>query len=81
MTYQLPSIFPDIHQDNLIICCTDVGSQKPFMVIAGNAIPDLHVVGAACSAQCLPLYRYDAKGNRIDNITDWGLTQFQTHYK
>lgn len=80
MTYQLPSIFPDIHKDNSIICCTDAGSQKPFMAIASGVVPDLHVVGAACSAQCLPLYRYDETGNCIDNITDWGLTQFQTHY-
>jgi predicted helicase len=29
----------------------------------------------------LPLYRYDETGNRIDNITDWGLTQLQIHYK
>jgi len=81
MTYQLPSIFPDIYKNNLIICCTDAGSQKPFMTIASNAVSDLHAVGAASSAQCLPLYRYDQNGNRIDNITDWGLTQFQTHYK
>ena len=30
--------------------------------------------------QCLPLYRYDKKGNRIDNITDWGLQQFVEQY-
>ncbi|XGB43295.1 MAG: DNA methyltransferase [Nodosilinea sp. LVE1205-7] len=74
-------IFGDkLNQANISICVTDVGSQKPFMAIASNVVPDLHVVGAACSAQCLPLYRYDENGNRIDNITDWSLTQFQTHY-
>jgi len=31
-------------------------------------------------AQCLPLYRYDKSGNRLENITNWGLTQFRTHY-
>lgn len=31
-------------------------------------------------SQCLPLYRYTATGERIDNITDWGLQQFQNHY-
>ena len=35
---------------------------------------------AAGGTQCLPLYRYDANGNRIDNITDWGLQQFQVRY-
>ena len=28
----------------------------------------------------MPLYRYDTKGNRTDNITDWGLAQFVAHY-
>jgi predicted helicase len=28
----------------------------------------------------LALYRYDQEGNRHDNITDWGLSQFQEHY-
>ncbi|MDB9326330.1 DNA methyltransferase, partial [Nodularia spumigena CS-590/02] len=31
--------------------------------------------------QCLPLYRYDKEGKRIDNITDWGLKQIQSHYQ
>ncbi|MFM6269156.1 MAG: type ISP restriction/modification enzyme, partial [Dolichospermum sp.] len=43
--------------------------------------PDLHLNGAACGTQCLPLYRYDKEGKRIDNITDWGLKQIQTHYQ
>ncbi|OGU72517.1 MAG: DNA methyltransferase [Ignavibacteria bacterium RBG_16_34_14] len=29
----------------------------------------------------VPLYRYHKIKNKIDNITDWGLEQFQTHYK
>jgi predicted helicase len=78
MTYQMPTIFPSSDAENLSIFCTDVGTQSPFMVTATNCIPDLHLVGTA--AQCLPLYRYDENGNRIDNITNWGLTQFQTHY-
>lgn len=28
----------------------------------------------------LPLYRYNEAGERFDNITDWGLNQFQTFY-
>lgn len=79
MTYQMFEVFPNGKTDNLSIFCTDVGTQSPFMVTATNRIPDLHLVGTA--AQCLPLYRYDEKGDRIDNITDWGLTQFQTHYQ
>ena len=36
---------------------------------------------AAGGTQCLPLYRYEANGDRLDNITDWGLQQFQKHYQ
>jgi predicted helicase len=79
MTYQMPTIFPNSEADNLAIFCTDVGTQSPFMVTATNCIPDLHLVGTA--AQCLPFYRYDENGNRIDNITDWGLEQFRRHYQ
>lgn len=79
MTYQMFDVFPNGKIDNLSIFCTDVGTQSPFMVTATNRIPDLHLVGTA--AQCLPLYHYDENGDKIDNITDWGLTQFQTHYQ
>ena len=75
----MPVIFPNGEVDNVAIFCTDVGTQSPFMVTVTNCVPDLHLVGTA--AQSFPLYRYDNNGNRIDNITDWGLTQFQTHYK
>ncbi len=47
------------------------------MTLASRDIPDLHLVGAACGTQCLPLYRYTAAGDRVDNITDWALAQFQ----
>ncbi len=77
MQYQIPAIFPS-GKENVAIYCTDAGTQSPFMVVSISQIPDSHLVGT--TAQCLPLYRYDEKGDRIDNITDWGLTQFQTHY-
>jgi predicted helicase len=80
MTYQLPSIFPDAASDNLVICFTGAGSEKPFMCLVTDKLPDLHLVGAGSSTQCLPLYRYTAEGERVDNITDWALAQFRQHY-
>ena len=76
--YDMYGYHSALKNENYVICCTDVGTQSPFMVTATSCIPDLHLVGTA--AQCLPLYRYDKDGNCIDNITDWGLTQFQTQY-
>lgn len=58
------------------------GVTKPFSVLAANTIMDLNSLSpAAGGCQCLPRYRYDKDGNRLDNITDWGLRQFTTHYE
>ncbi len=70
-------IFYSQNSENQLIAVTN-HTQIPFLVQAANCIPALDVGGRP--TQCLPLYRYDKNGNRIDNITDWGLTQFQTHY-
>lgn len=80
MLYQQPSIFPFEGQENLAICLSDPTSQKPLLVSAVDAVPDYHFVGAAAGANCLPRYRYTVSGERVDNITDWGLAQFTNHY-
>ncbi|CCI30606.1 type ISP restriction/modification enzyme [Microcystis sp. T1-4] len=78
MTYQWFNIFNN--EFNNIIIGLNVGSDK-FVSLVSN-----HIIDLACllvsggSTQCLPLYYYDKEGNRIDNITDWGLQQFQKHY-
>jgi predicted helicase/very-short-patch-repair endonuclease len=80
--YQTPLIFGQNGElENKVMIFTDAGSQKPFMVGSSSIVSDLHFVGAACGSQNLPLYRYDAAGNRQDNITDWGLNQFRKYYK
>ena len=79
-----PLIFPipEIEAENQVICLTDKGSEKPFMILMSNQLTDLHIVGPGCSAQCFPFYTYDEDGtNRRENITDWALTAFRTHYK
>ncbi|MFM6606360.1 MAG: type ISP restriction/modification enzyme, partial [Dolichospermum sp.] len=75
--YQQDYIFKLGQEDNNMVICVNIGN-KPFNVLVTNSIPDLHFTG---DSQCLPLYRYDKEGNRIDNITDWGLKQIQTHYQ
>lgn len=81
MTYQIPNIFPTPNHKNYVIVFMGQPEAKPFCVIATNLVPDLNCISPASGGtQCLPLYRYDESGNRIDNITDWGLGQFQAHY-
>ena len=50
---------------------------KAFYVLATDKLVDYHFTG---DTQCLPLYRYTDTGERVSNITDWGLRQFREHY-
>nr|MBA2733893.1 N-6 DNA methylase [Acidobacteriota bacterium] len=68
-------------KENRFIHYTDASSQKPFMCLASKLIADLHFVGAAAGTMSLPLFVYNEEGQQTENITDWGLQQFQTHYK
>ncbi|MCA2812965.1 MAG: N-6 DNA methylase [Microcystis sp. M090S1] len=62
---------------NSVIYFSGTPLSKPFQVLTSNCPVDYHFIG---DTLCLPLYRYEKEGNRIDNITDWGLQQFQKHY-
>jgi predicted helicase len=62
---------------NSVIYFSGTPLSKPFQVFASNDSANYDFLE---KTQCLPLYRYDKEGNRIDNITDWGLQQFQSHY-
>ena len=74
--YQMPQIFPhDSESDNKLISFCVI--HKAFYALAANKVVDLHYTG---DTQCLPLYRYTAEGERVSNITEWGLHQFQERY-
>ncbi|RKZ76169.1 MAG: DNA helicase, partial [Candidatus Parabeggiatoa sp. nov. 1] len=57
---QLPRIFPtpNTETENQVICVSDKGSEKPFMVLVSQQFVDLHLVGAGSSTQCFPFYTY-----------------------
>ena len=75
-TYQLPSMFPRGSEAwNQVICLCRNG--KDFYALATKYLPDYHFTG---DSDCLPLYRYTADGERVSNITEWGLRQFREHY-
>jgi predicted helicase len=79
--HRLPYFFPTpaTEQENCVICVSGIGSNKPFMALMCNVIPCLDILE---KTQCFPFYTYDPDGtNRRENITDWALAQFQTHYQ
>ncbi len=74
--YQMPNVFPHgVEAENELICVCRNG--KDFYVLATSLLPDYHLTG---DSDCLPLYRYTADGERVSNITEWGLQQFREHY-
>ena len=77
MQYQLPEIFfSGAKGENRAICFCVNG--KAFYVLAAEQTLDYHLTG---DSQCLPLYRYTTDGERVCNITDWGIRQFNDHYR
>ena len=75
-----PSIFPTsvAESENRVICVGGYG-RKEFAVLMSQCIPDVNLYGDP--QQSFPFYIYDEDGtNRQENITDWALAEFRTHY-
>lgn len=89
--YKIPSLFPTINTENLVICVSGVGVTKDFSCIITDKIPDLELIG---KSQCFPLYWYKKNQaielnlfssvgedyKRHDAITDWILHQFRDRF-
>ena len=74
-----PFIFPtpEAETENRVIWLK-VGREWPMFGLMVNGFPDRLPQGGS---QCFPFYTYDEDGtNRRENITDWALENFRTHY-
>ena len=74
--YQLPQIFRDgaADENKVMVFCLN---NQQFFVLAAGGVFDLHFTGDGWG---LPVYRYTPDGERVSNITQWGLRQFREHY-
>jgi predicted helicase len=81
---QVLKLFPVPHANdpagNPCIVVTDPTAMKPWLVCGVDKVPDLHYVGAAAGAVCLPLNGIESD-RKQDNITDWALKKFKDRYK
>ena len=68
----------DLNQSNKAICFSGLSSTKPFQVLATDKLSGFDLLE---KTQCLPLYRYTEDGERVSNITDWGLERINAHYR
>jgi predicted helicase len=79
--YQFPKIFPTVatEQENQVICSGGYG-RKNFAVFVSNCMVDLNFYGDP--QQSFSFYTYSEDGHqRQENITDWALTEYRTHYQ
>ena len=77
-----PSIFPisETEKENRVICVPSKGGRTDFWCYLTNVIPNLAITSIDGN-QCFPFYTYNEDGsNRRENITDWALSKFRTHY-
>ncbi len=68
----------DLAQPNRAICFSGIASQKPFTALATSFLCSLDSLE---KTQCLPLYRYMPEGERVSNITEWGIRRINDHYR
>ena len=75
-------IFPEPKAENQLLAVTDVGYRADtYALLIADRIVDLHLCSTLDAYQCFPFYVYNEDGtNRRENITDWALDQFRTHY-
>ena len=76
--------FPDeqSESENQCIISSDIGYRaNSLSALITHCIAEAHLCASTDSHQCFPFYTYDQDGsNRRENITDWALDQFRSHY-
>ena len=77
--YQIPQVFPhELPVYNKVICYSGLASNKPFSVLATDKVFGHDTLE---KTQCLPMYRYTEDGERVSNITQWGIDRINGHYR
>jgi len=81
MPYQTPLLFGDGNIRNPAITVMGDSSGKPYFCLAIDTVPDFNFVSPASGGtQTLALFRINAGGKKVDNVTDWALEQFTWQY-
>lgn len=79
MRYQLDAVFRS--SDDPTIAFLSVFATHEMSALAVREVFDYGLLKKGNGGtQSLPRYRYTSSGERVDNITDWGLRQFKAHY-
>ena len=80
--YQMPRIFPSGKPGQNKVICFKGPTAQYFSVLALNKVAECKFAGTNNGRTfCLPLYRYTEDGERVSNITEWGLRGINEHYR
>ncbi|MDB6116351.1 MAG: adenine specific methyltransferase [Verrucomicrobiaceae bacterium] len=79
--YHYQMFGPELGNENIVIAVHSVAASFRLSALAANMPFDYGFIKQGNGGTFgFALYRYDSEGTRHDNLTDWGLKQFQTHY-
>ena len=71
----------ELVQKNKVVCVKGP-SAEDFSVLASDKITDYKFGFTGNGGTfCLPLYRYTEDGERVSNITQWGIEHINGHYR
>jgi predicted helicase len=73
--YLLPHVFPEGEENIAIVQKT--GSEWPPFAFVADIVPDLLPQGGS---QCFPLYWFDERGARRENVTEWAVGEYRRRY-
>jgi predicted helicase len=79
--FQLRSMFR-VGETNPTLSFLSIGSENELAALAVDRPFDLGMMkkGNGGTNQGVGRYRYNKEGNRVDNVTDWALKQFEDRY-
>jgi predicted helicase len=68
-----------LEETNTVITISS-GKRGEFGVLATSILPSLDMY-MPNGTVCVPMMRYDDSGHQVENITQWSIEQFNSHYK
>ena len=74
-------MFPGAGDENVLLCASGVGSERPFSVFAAASIPDLNFFGPGTVPNWFSFYSYDKNGNtKRESMSNEELDSYRVRY-
>jgi predicted helicase len=74
---KMAQYFPTDTSENTLITLSGLGMARSFQALATKMVTEHQ---HAANGQCFARYYFNPDGLREDNITDWALAYFRSHY-